>query len=204
VCEPKTFHNTNRTMRYMKLLPIVTELNLLWRDYDSAANEAARTVTGAKINTLLAQLPPKEAVAYPAYLESAAELSADRVPLLRRIKALSKEEATLLETQAQLQKMATVKWGPKRTESGETLTSVERKLTPIVDELKGLREKDKAILEQLEPDLSFLKRADVSLEEDEELAVWNARGLRGTPPACVTELLRLEEEAFRAVAEIVR
>jgi hypothetical protein len=183
-------------MSYMEMLPIVTDLNMLWNGPVSAE-------TTAKIAELTARLPPKEAVEYSSLLEVTASTIALQVPLLRRVKAAEKRLAELQVELEALQKACAVKWGPRRAANGETVSSLEAKIaaekTAMAEAQKGVD----AFEESVGPARKLLEGIDRLNQDLADLAAWQRRGHKGAVPRCVTEMLEWERKEFLEVAEVL-
>ncbi len=180
----------------MEMLPIVTELTMLWGEPETAE-------TAAKITGLTARLPPKEEMQYARLLEAVADTQAKMIPHLRRIKATEKTLAGLQEELAALEKQTAVKWGPRRAANGETVPSLQAKIAAASAEADGA----KAVVSEFEiaitPSRQLLEAIDKHNQDCADLATWERRGFRGAVPSCVTEMMERERAEFLAVAEVL-
>ena len=134
------------TMTYMQMLPIVADLMV-----------ARRVADAPRMRELMSRLPPKDTIPFIGILESAAVVYADLMPMVRRIQELEPKEAELLAGVEELKKASAVKWGPKKTASGETNESLRKKLEVIQTELNDLEEKAKVLDDSIAPLMDLLK-----------------------------------------------
>ena len=180
----------------MEMLPIVTELTMLWSMPETPE-------TAAKIADLTARLPPKETMQYASLLETVADTQAKMIPHLRQVKAAEKTIAGLEKELAELEKMCAVKWGPRRAANGETLPSLQAKIAAAKAEVSKSREIVADFEAAMAPCRKLLEEIDRTNQDYMEIAAWDRRGLKGAMPACVTEMLEREHAAFMAVAEVL-
>ncbi len=186
-------------MTYMEMLPIVAELSTAWKWHDAPVRTAAEKASAMpKIEALLARLPPKESVPFWRLLEAAADGYAEMTPAIRRVRELEAEETRLLDQQEELRKISAVKWGPKKLPSGETATSLEKKLEAVRKEVDGLMDRVKSLDEHTGPYIDRLKSIDTANRNKAEVDAWAARGYTDPTPACVVERSRLDAEEFLA------
>jgi DNA repair exonuclease SbcCD ATPase subunit len=192
-------------MTYMKMVPIVAELKAHWAWHDAAARTPAeRAAAQKKIAEMAAMLPPKETLLFADTVEMAAEDYAQQKPLIQRIKKLEEEETAELEKMEELKRLAAVKWGPKKLPSGETQTSVQKKLDALKAELDGLTEKVKALDERMAPLIESLKELDATYKAQADVDAWAARGYTGEVPACIVARRLRDADEFLAEAEVLR
>ena len=195
---------TKMSMTYMKMLPIVAELSTLWKYHDAPTTSSAeRAATQPKIAALLERLPPKESVPYYEMLESAAYGYADLTPAVKRVQELEAREGTLLEEIEALQKASAVKWGPKKTATGETQDSLRKKLEAVRGELDGLMERVTALEERAGPLIEELRILDQLNRNRAEVEAWVARGRTAPLPACIREHSERWAEEFLATSVVI-
>jgi tetrahydromethanopterin S-methyltransferase subunit B len=193
-----------KMMTYMQMLPIVAEITAAWKVHDAPTSSfEQRAAATAKIAELTARLPPKESVPHTAILESAADYYAAMMPVSRRIKELEAQETTLLDGLDELKKASTVKWGPKKTASGETQESLRKKLAPLTTELDKLEEYVKKLDEHLTPLIEDLKWIDQNNRNRAEVAAWVARGKTGAVPGCIVTRAREDAAEFLATSVVL-
>jgi chromosome segregation ATPase len=125
------------------------------------------------------------------------------MPVSRRIKELEAQETTLLDGLEELKKASTVKWGPKKTASGETQESLRKKLAPLTAELDKLEERAKKLDEYLTPLVEDLKWIDQNNRNRAEVADWIARGKTGAVPACIVARAREDAAEFLATSVVL-
>jgi hypothetical protein len=191
-------------MTYMAMLPIVAELTTTWKWHDAAARTSAeRAEAQKKIAGLMARLPPKESVPFHEMLESAAESYAALTPIVKRVQELETQEGALQAEIEGLQKAASVKWGPKKTATGETQDSLRKKLEPVRKELDDLMEKVTGLEEVAAPLIDELKILDRLNRNRADVAAWTARGRTGPVPACIQEHSIRWAEEFLATSVVV-
>jgi len=192
-------------MTYMKMVPIVAELKTYWACHDSAARTPVeRAAYQKKIVELTALLPPKESLLFTDTVEMAAEDYARQKPLIQRIKKLEEEETAELDKMEELKKLTTVKWGPKKLPSGETQTSVQKKLDALKAELDELTEKAKELDERMAPLIASLKELDATYKAQADVDAWASRGYTGEVPACIVARRLQDADEFLAEAEVLR
>ena len=184
-------------MPYMKMVPLIAEL----KTHLGAPSRSA--ATNERIAELMALLPAKDTLTFSTTLEMAAENYAHQHPILQRIKALEDEETAELAKMEELKKLAAVKWGPKKLPTGETQTSVQKRLDALTAELDGLTEKAKALDERMAPLLDTLKELDATYKNQAEVDAWAARGYTGEVPVCVLERQQWEEAELLEGAEVL-
>ena len=183
-------------MSYMEMLPIVTQLTMLWGEPETAE-------TAAKIAEMTARLPPKEEVQYARLLEAVAETQAKMIPHLRRSKVVETTLAGLQEELAALEKQAAVKWGPRRAANGETVPSLQAKIAAASAEIGSAAAAVAEFEEAMAPCRKLLEDIDQHNQDCAELVAWERRKFRGAVPACVTEMMERERADFLAVAEVL-
>lgn len=181
------------TMTNMQMLPIVADLVM-----------SRRTADGGRMREIMGRLPPKDTIPYIGILESAAVVYADLMPMVRRIQELEPKEAELLAGMEEIKKASAVKWGPKKTASGETQESLRKKLEVIQTELNDLEEKAKVLDERIEPLMDLLKMVDLNNRNKVEVADWLARDKKGPIPTCIVEQSRADAEEFLASSIVLR
>jgi hypothetical protein len=182
-------------MPYMKMVPLIAELKTHLGAPSAATNK--------RIDELMALLPAKDTLTFSTTLEMASEDYAHQRPILQRIKALEDEETAELAKMEELKKLAAVKWGPKKLPTGETQTSVQKRLDTLTAELDGLTEKAKALDERMAPLLEMLKELDATYKNQADVDAWAARGYTGEVPVCVLERQQWEEAEFLEGAEVL-
>lgn len=185
----------------MQMLPIVAEISATWKTHDApTSTPGMQAVAAARIAELTARLPPKESVPFVALLERAAEFYAAMMPAVRRIKELEAQETILRNGLDELKKASAVKWGPRKTSSGETHDSLQKKLAPLTAELDKLDEYVKGLDEKLGPLTEQLTWIDQNNRNRVEVAEWVARDKKGPVPACIVARAREDAAEFLATS----